>query len=140
MLGDAGLDLLRSVSGVLSALLTTGNESSGICSETVSDFGVFALTIFADMNSFFLLLSNYSFLRRSYSALGLLPKSRLSREERILLNFSKNLLFDGVTAILESESRGRVRGSSAGGRCMSDSLISNESVGLNDVSAGLFWS
>ena len=123
MLGDAGLDLLRSVRGVLSALLTAGNESSGICSETASDFGVFPSTIFVDMNSFFLLLSNYSFRRRSYSALGLLPKSRLSREERILWNFSKNLLFDGVTAILESESTGMVRGVSAGWRCMSDSLI-----------------
>lgn len=123
MLGEAGLDLLRSVRGVLSALLTTGNECSGICSETVCDFGVFPLIILVEMNSLFLLLSNYSFLRRYYSALGLLPRSRLSREERILLNFYKNLLFDGVTAIFESESTGMLLGSSAGWRCMSDSLI-----------------
>ena len=56
MLGDAGLDLLRSLSGALSALLTTGILSYGNGSETAIDFGVFPWRIFVDMNSFFLLI------------------------------------------------------------------------------------
>jgi len=39
--------------------------------------------------------------------------SRLSRDERILLNFYKNLLLDGVPVILVSESLGRGLASSA---------------------------
>jgi len=56
MLGEAALDLLRSLSGALSALLTTGIVSSGTCSETAIDFGVFPWSILDDMNSFFLLI------------------------------------------------------------------------------------
>jgi hypothetical protein len=76
-----------------------------------------------EMKSFFLLFSNSSFRLSSSSALGLFPMSMLSREERMVLNFYRNLLLEQVMAALESKSGGKAWASSAGCLCMKDTLI-----------------